>query len=260
MRSGHAWARGPSNAARLFQAIRPTGIFAAVVPADTDPPPAAEHAGGDAAPRRTQAQRTATTRGAVLDAAVEALVARGYAGTSTRLVADRAGVSLGALQHHFPTKAALTVEAMRHLVQRITAEFVDAAPLGADDEDRLAELLDRLWLVFRGPSFAAGLELLVAARTDAALAEPMRAFDTEVERLLARSAAALLPDLARRDDFEGLMHLVFSCLRGLALLAQDDSATGSEHAARSWGLVRPHLLTAAAALRTSRPRPEDDRP
>lgn len=226
-------------------------------PAPDELPPGADPV------RRTQAQRTAATRGAVLDAAVAALVEHGYAGTSTRLVAERAGVSLGALQHHFPTKAALTVEATRHLVQRIAAEFVDAAPLGGEDQARLGDLLDRLWLVYRGPSFAAGVELLVAARTDGALAAPMRDFDTEVEGLLSRSAVALLPDLAAREGFEGLMQLAFASLRGLALLAHDASAAGAEHAARTWDLVRPHLLAAAAALRAgppTSPRPQDPRP
>ena len=54
--------------------------------------------------RRTQAERTTETRRRVLDAAVECLIDRGYAKTTVEEVARRAGVSLGAERHHFPSK------------------------------------------------------------------------------------------------------------------------------------------------------------
>ena len=75
--------------------------------------------------RRQQSDRTAATRASVLDATVELLIERGYAGTSTRLAAERAGVSLGALQHHFRTKAELSVEAMRYVTERLAGELVE---------------------------------------------------------------------------------------------------------------------------------------
>jgi AcrR family transcriptional regulator len=51
--------------------------------------------------RRTQAERRESTRTALLDAAVECLIDEGYAAVTTRGVAERAGVSQGAQQHHF---------------------------------------------------------------------------------------------------------------------------------------------------------------
>lgn len=189
---------------------------------------------------RTQEDRTAATRTAVLEATAQLLFERGYAGTSTRLAAERAGISLGALQHHFPTKASLTVEAMRHLVRQLADEFVAAAPAAAPP-DLMADVLDRLWVVFRGPSFAAGVELLVAARTDPALRDPMREFQHEVERIFVSRAAELLPDLASRPGFPGLLALTTSSLRGLALIAIEPD-TG---ATTMWEPVRAQLLAAA---------------
>ena len=60
-----------------------------------------------ASQRRTQAERSATTQGKLLVAALECLVEHGYGGTTTTLVAERAGVSRGAQLHHYPTRAAL---------------------------------------------------------------------------------------------------------------------------------------------------------
>jgi len=77
-----------------------------------------------APPRRTQAERTATTRARLLDAAIDVLVDLGYARASTQEIARRAGVSRGAQLHHFPTREALVVAAVEHLVERRLAEFL----------------------------------------------------------------------------------------------------------------------------------------
>ena len=69
------------------------------------------------APARQQDRSRATQR-RLLDATVDCLVEVGWAGTTTTLVAERAGVSRGAQLHHYPTKAALVVAAVEHLVER----------------------------------------------------------------------------------------------------------------------------------------------
>ena len=66
------------------------------------------------APRTQQARREAT-RNALLEATIQCLVQQGYAGTTTRAVAERAGVSAGALQHHFASKQELVSEAISYL-------------------------------------------------------------------------------------------------------------------------------------------------
>lgn len=87
--------------------------------------------------RRTQAQRSATTREALLTAARELFADKGYAATGRETVADRAGVTRGALYHHFANKQALftaVVEAVEEEVcTRIAlAAMADAAgPLDA---------------------------------------------------------------------------------------------------------------------------------
>jgi AcrR family transcriptional regulator len=54
--------------------------------------------------RRSQAERSAATRDALLDATIVCLVEDGYANTTTSRVAERAGVSRGAHLHHFQTR------------------------------------------------------------------------------------------------------------------------------------------------------------
>jgi AcrR family transcriptional regulator len=120
--------------------------------------------------RRTQSQRTAQTRQALLDATLECLTEAGFARTTTTEVAHRAGLSLGALVHHFPAKSDLLAAAVSHLLERRLTEFRSQMALLPADADRLDAALDLLWSGFSGPTFVAWVELWVGARTDPALA------------------------------------------------------------------------------------------
>ena len=66
----------------------------------------------------------------MLAATIDCLVERGYANTSTRHIAARAGVTLGALQHHFSGKADLMAAAVKTLGDRMADEFMSEAQTG----------------------------------------------------------------------------------------------------------------------------------
>ena len=77
---------------------------------------------------RTQQERREDTRARLLAATIECLVEHGYAGTTTQRVQDRAGLSRGALLHHFATKEALLVAAVSHVADaQISAVRAEAA-------------------------------------------------------------------------------------------------------------------------------------
>lgn len=193
--------------------------------------------------RRPQKDRTAATRAAVLEATVELLVERGYAGTSTRLAAENAGVSLGALQHHFRTKAELTVEAMSFVTDRLAGEFVSAIPRDGDEIERIALALDRLFVVFRGPTFAAALELHLAARTDEALSEPMRQLHLDDQARIRESAIELMPGVEDHPGFDGWLAMSVSAIRGMAV-----ATMGVEDVEEEWQLLRDQLVESATEL------------
>lgn len=186
----------------------------------------------------------AGTRAAVLEATVGLLAERGYAGTSTRMAAERAGVSLGALQHHFRSKAELSVEAMRDVTRRLADEFVASIPAQESELDRFAEALDRLYVVFRGPTFAAAVELQLAARTDGELRRPIRQLHAEVEQTILDGAATLLPELRELPGFPGLLLTATAAIRGLALSTMDPVGDPSSN----WPELRSCLIEMATGL------------
>src|SRR5262249_8728811 len=118
---------------------------------------------------RTQQERRDATRGRILDAAVESLIASGVAGTTTLEVQKRAGLSRGALLHHFPSKAQLMAATIEHLAGLRGRELKAAAAALPRGKARTARVFDLAWQSFTGPLFYVAMELRTAARTDAAL-------------------------------------------------------------------------------------------
>jgi AcrR family transcriptional regulator len=176
---------------------------------------------------RTQAERRATTRAALLDATVACLAEFGYTGTTTTEIARRAGVSRGAQVHHFPTKETLVIAAIDHLLERRLEEYAKTFAALPDDRRDPATALDLLWTMFTGPTFAAWLELVVAARTDPALKAELKTvtarFDQHVGELFADMYPDQVPDPAAAAP---IMQFVFAVLEGLAvqhLLDLDDA-------------------------------------
>lgn len=190
--------------------------------------------------RRSQAERSSTTRQALLDATIASLVEDGYANTTTSRVAERAGVSRGAHLHHFQTRQALVAAAIEHLSRLRTDELLEAADALPAGRERVAEGLDLLWSNYASPKFQAALDLWASARTDPEL----RAHLTDVERDLDRQtlelARRLFPDSAGRPDFERLIEMSLASMRGLALL--DTLHPGDERNPRQWEFCRARLV------------------
>jgi AcrR family transcriptional regulator len=164
-------------------------------------------------------QRSIDTRAALLDAALETLVERGYAATTTTEVARRAGVSRGAQLHHFPSKAELLTAAVGHLLERRVAEYRKVFANVDPGADVLDAAIDLLWPMFQGPTFVAWVELWIAARTDPALREAVVAMDDQFIEECDAIFAEVLADRGTVDD--GLAHIgrafAFALMDGMAL-------------------------------------------
>jgi AcrR family transcriptional regulator len=187
-------------------------------------PPAAD---GADQPRRAQRDRSAATQRRLLDATVDCLVDVGWSGTTTTLVAERAGVSRGAQLHHYPTKDALVLAAVAHLIDRRAAELTaEASTLPAlPGRERVNRVVDLLAASFTGPLFAAALELWVAARTDPQLRDALVSVEAQFGRDLHRLAVRLLGAEESRPGVRQAVQSTLDLLRGLGVanLLTDDA-------------------------------------
>lgn len=166
--------------------------------------------------RRTQADRRARTISLLLDATIDSIADVGYAATTMRAVAQRAGVSHGAAKHHFPARLDLIAAAIEEIANRRLADArSQIVSLPRAPAARLRACLDLLHSGSRGPLFAAWVRLWVAAAEDEDLHERMRPIEKRLWRTMREIVTDALPDLAADRVFEARLAVMMATLRGL---------------------------------------------
>lgn len=167
--------------------------------------------------RKTQAERSSTTRSSVCQATLEALAEVGHGLISTAMIAQKAKVSRGALTHQFPSRNDLLVAALRQLHE----DWEVADPFGADPNETqytLPELTEALWLtIFSDTRYIAAIELMLAARLDNELGQRLR---DEMKRWvdIRDVRISLLVGFEPDNETHTLkLHLILSVLRGIAV-------------------------------------------
>jgi AcrR family transcriptional regulator len=197
---------------------------------------------GSTRPRRTQAERSATTRALLLDATIDSLVEVGYANTTTTGIAERAGVSRGAQMHHYPAKADLVAHAVEYLAEKRMALLRGQIERLRGSRDRVKRALDLLWGSHNGPLFRATLELWIAARTDTDLREKLAPVERNVMTSLYTLSRELFgEEVASRRRFERVLGMALTMMQGLALV--ETHQLEPPPLDRVWVLYRDELVT-----------------
>ena len=191
--------------------------------------------------RVPQGERSRAMRLRLMEAAVDCLVEYGYAGTSTTLVSERAGVSRGAQLHHFPSKADLLYAAVEHLTQLRAQEMLDRAALLQPGNRRA--VLGMLAELFTSPVFDAALELWVAARTDPELRATVLPFERRMGRQTHELTVAALGIDESAPGARELIQGTLDMIRGLGLAnALSDDASRRDRILDRWAQVLEHEL------------------
>ena len=179
--------------------------------------------------RRTQAERTAETRARILGATVESILEVGLARTTAKEIGLRAGVTWGAVQHHFGSKNGILAAVLEESFNRFASGLVSSfESLGEDAplEARIDAFVDSAWEYYRASYFRAAFEILledsVARRSGESIADDA-APDWQAELLEAWTGIwfRLFPEFepgARTTRV--LQRYTISTLSGLASIGQ----------------------------------------
>ncbi len=170
--------------------------------------------------RRSHAERSHATQQQLIDATIKLIAERGLDNASTFEIARAAGVTQGALQHHFANKKALILRATTQLVHaddhngQIAFWPDPQLPLRQRAEDAITTA----WtLTYGRPDYVTMWSIFMACRTDAELLHHM-AIEREALRVrLARGFLQAFPELAGSAGQESFANLVFSALRGMGV-------------------------------------------
>ncbi|MFD6073203.1 MULTISPECIES: TetR/AcrR family transcriptional regulator [Amycolatopsis] len=196
--------------------------------------------------REPQQERSRTTRRRLVEAAVETIGELGWNGTTVALIAERAGVSRGAAQHHFPTREDLVAAAVEHVGEIQIVELRARAAELPSGRSRIERAVDMVLNLYSGPLFRAALHLWVAASTD----ESLRATLVPLEARVGREAHRVTVELLGVDEsHQGVRELVQATLDlarglGLANLLTDDTKRRKQIVAQWARVLEPPLASA----------------
>ncbi|WP_206675505.1 TetR/AcrR family transcriptional regulator [Solimonas terrae] len=171
-------------------------------------------------PRRTNAERSSEMRRKLFDASISCLHEHGYSATTTAMVAERAGVSRGAMAHHFSTKTELMVAVVEDVFER-DLQFYRTHLEPEAVRDHMARLIDLAWKAISGEGGQAVLHIMLAMQGDPELRsrlppviERMSTYGRELIRAMARATG-----LKNRAMIDASVTLHLAALRGLAIEA-----------------------------------------
>ncbi len=195
---------------------------------------------------RTQAERRATTRRVLLDATIEMLMDSGLSTCSLAAVAKRAGMTTGAVQHHFKTKA--------ELMRAVIAERLFAAQESFDWEGiadlsvakRVERMIAYQWAIYENPKYLAIWDIILGARTEDLIQNEIREWQRSGTRAFERAIEKAFPDQnLTQTDVSTVQYFLNGHLRGLALLrtVQDDPEIIKQQLAMLGALLTGYIQT-----------------
>jgi AcrR family transcriptional regulator len=169
--------------------------------------------------RTWQQSKSENTRTVILKAALQCFYERGFNNTTTEKVAREAGVSRGAMLHHFPSRFDLIKAAVNRLHHQRLELFEDQERQIHENAEHslIEEGIDDYWAQLHSPLFIVWNELRVAARTDADLNNILKPAVREFEAKFALISTSIFPDLALSEEFERANLLTVYLLEGMAV-------------------------------------------
>jgi AcrR family transcriptional regulator len=190
----------------------------------------------------TQAERRASTRGALLDAAAATLVEAGATGFTTAAVAARADLSNGALFRYFPTRLDLVAATVEHVLAELRGHYVERFATSTQTDVR--RLLELLWECMSDPRLAAVYELYTQCRTDDSLLTAVQPIVMEHVDRIGELAATVLGQLDRQlsGDAQAFVMLAILSMQGLIINNLAGTGVGIERDLIV-GLVAAYELT-----------------
>jgi AcrR family transcriptional regulator len=195
--------------------------------------------------RRSHAERTAETRAKVIAAVVDAIAEVGYQRTTAQAIASRAGVTWGAVQHHFGGKDELLLAVLEDTFTRFAERMTDIpvaeTPLG----ERVSLFVDRAWEHFRSRHFRTAFEILLdyLGREEHPHSAQWR---EQMTRAWDRVWSTLFADAnVPRSRSLMLQHYTVATLSGLASMSMMEGASASL-SRRELQLLKDTLVRAMA--------------
>ena len=199
--------------------------------------------------RAPQQDRSRLTRHRLLEATVDCLAEFGWSATTVAVVAQRAGVSRGAAQHHFPTREDLITAALEFMFDSRMEQARREVTELPDGDGRTEAVVSRLVDYYTGTLFKAALQVWTAAAADPELRSRVLPLEEHFGRVAHRTAVESLGVDDSDPAVRRLVQATLDLARGLGLadVLTDDSRRRAE-IVRSWAAQLDAGLDALAPV------------
>lgn len=169
--------------------------------------------------RRSQGERSEEMRERLAHATFEVISARGFSGLRTAAVAEQAGVSQGALLHHFETKDGLTLATVEFAFARASAKTEEIIEKGlAQGTDPIDLMLSDFRHYFFNEDFWVSLDITINASKDPELKEGIREIVPRYRLGVYRRWVGILSDKGWSiSDAEDIVRMSAALTTGLGI-------------------------------------------
>jgi AcrR family transcriptional regulator len=162
--------------------------------------------------------RSQATRSRLVQATIDSLIEHGYSKTTGVEICRRAGVTRGALNHHFPDYSALLIDALREVYTTLKVE---------PDASSLERVVRSGYKNVVQPEFKVVIELWLASQNDPAIGD-------KLARAIAESAYAFSPKSFRRAGIgepaaNAIYYTLFELLIAIGLGRATSGGKASAH-------------------------------
>jgi AcrR family transcriptional regulator len=117
-------------------------------------------------PQGHQAQKAQRTREALVEATIALIREGGFSAASSTRIAERAGITWGAAQHHFGTKEDILDAILALSYERYVTSMAAPSLRSGSLEERVGKFIDKMWAHYQTDTYLAALEILLATRAE----------------------------------------------------------------------------------------------
>jgi AcrR family transcriptional regulator len=188
-----------------------------------------------------QAAKSRATQDKIINAVIELIREKGYAAASSTEIARRAGVTWGAVQHHFGGKEEILGEVLERSHRKFQQSLQDARFASGTASERVAKYVDAAWEHYRGDEYMATVEILLATRGHGGPGDDL-AVSRSREEHLALGRRIFHDSTASNQRLQEAIYVVHCMLTGILI------ETVLEPAGFKPRVYTSHLKTVVVAL------------
>jgi AcrR family transcriptional regulator len=159
------------------------------------------------------------TRERLLSSAMQAMQRNGAGTISIAAVAQAAGMTTGAVQHHFPSKAALMMQVLGRLISALENDTDFWPPAGWSLARRANHFVQQAWAqLYSQPRFSTAWVAYLTARDDELIMAHIAEQRSHIQQRLHAKFVLTFPELAAHPQADARIQFIFTTLRGLGLV------------------------------------------